>query len=209
MMLAANHHRNSLRHKAAACRTGRGRDRRSVCRRAVFCRTPSAVARRPNTRTFSFLGFMPLASPRAIGHRVRGIQTATSEHRRNSAVNRYFSDNVWATWCGPCRKEMPALDRLQAKLGSDDFVRLRSRSIAVAWRRSRASTMKSTFGHLAFMSIPRRMLRPSSASSASRQRCSSTARARSRPLHGPRRLGRSECRRNDPALSAAAQTALP
>lgn len=26
--------------------------------------------------------------------------------------------NVWATWCPPCRKEMPALDRLQAKLGA-------------------------------------------------------------------------------------------
>ncbi len=29
--------------------------------------------------------------------------------------------NLWATWCVPCRKEMPALDALQAKLGSDDF----------------------------------------------------------------------------------------
>jgi len=29
--------------------------------------------------------------------------------------------NVWATWCPPCRKEMPALDRLQAALGSNDF----------------------------------------------------------------------------------------
>jgi len=29
--------------------------------------------------------------------------------------------NVWATWCGPCRHEMPALDRLQAELGSDGF----------------------------------------------------------------------------------------
>jgi thiol-disulfide isomerase/thioredoxin len=30
--------------------------------------------------------------------------------------------NIWATWCVPCRKEMPALDRLQAQLGGDDFV---------------------------------------------------------------------------------------
>jgi thiol-disulfide isomerase/thioredoxin len=29
--------------------------------------------------------------------------------------------NLWATWCVPCRKEMPALDRLQTKLGGDDF----------------------------------------------------------------------------------------
>jgi len=29
--------------------------------------------------------------------------------------------NVWATWCGPCREEMPTLDRLQEKLGGDQF----------------------------------------------------------------------------------------
>ncbi len=29
--------------------------------------------------------------------------------------------NIWATWCGPCREEMPALDRLQARLGGDNF----------------------------------------------------------------------------------------
>src|SRR5882762_5375624 len=29
--------------------------------------------------------------------------------------------NLWATWCVPCRKEMPALDGLQAKLSGPDF----------------------------------------------------------------------------------------
>ena len=29
--------------------------------------------------------------------------------------------NLWATWCVPCRKEMPALDALQTRLGGKDF----------------------------------------------------------------------------------------
>jgi thiol-disulfide isomerase/thioredoxin len=29
--------------------------------------------------------------------------------------------NLWATWCVPCRKEMPALEGLQSKLGSANF----------------------------------------------------------------------------------------
>ena len=29
--------------------------------------------------------------------------------------------NLWATWCVPCRKEMPALDELQGKLSGPNF----------------------------------------------------------------------------------------
>ena len=29
--------------------------------------------------------------------------------------------NFWATWCAPCVREMPSLDRLQARLGGKDF----------------------------------------------------------------------------------------
>jgi thiol-disulfide isomerase/thioredoxin len=47
--------------------------------------------------------------------------------------------NLWATWCVPCREEMPALDKLQAELGGPDFqvvavnVDTRNREKPKAW----------------------------------------------------------------------------
>lgn len=29
--------------------------------------------------------------------------------------------NLWATWCAPCREEMPSLARLESEMGSPDF----------------------------------------------------------------------------------------
>jgi thiol-disulfide isomerase/thioredoxin len=34
---------------------------------------------------------------------------------------RFVLLNLWATWCVPCRKEMPALEALEGKLGGQDF----------------------------------------------------------------------------------------
>jgi thiol-disulfide isomerase/thioredoxin len=33
----------------------------------------------------------------------------------------YVLLNFWATWCGPCKREMPSLDRLQAQMGGKNF----------------------------------------------------------------------------------------
>jgi len=48
----------------------------------------------------------------------------TAEGTKTSLANfggRTVLLNLWATWCLPCRQEMPALDRLQGLFGSKDF----------------------------------------------------------------------------------------
>src|SRR5579872_1353945 len=44
-----------------------------------------------------------------------------NEHSLADWRGRTVLFNLWATWCIPCRKEMPALDALQAELGGPDF----------------------------------------------------------------------------------------
>ena len=36
-------------------------------------------------------------------------------------AGQYVLLNFWATWCAPCREEMPALQSLQDDMGGDDF----------------------------------------------------------------------------------------
>ncbi|MBS0324994.1 MAG: TlpA family protein disulfide reductase [Proteobacteria bacterium] len=62
------------------------------------------------------LGLSALPVPRAVPdlafEDAMGATHTLAEFRGKAVLL-----NVWATWCAPCRKEMPALDRLQAKLG--------------------------------------------------------------------------------------------
>lgn len=46
----------------------------------------------------------------------KGVTTTLAEFTDKVVVL-----NIWATWCVPCRREMPALDRLQTALGSPHF----------------------------------------------------------------------------------------
>ncbi len=43
------------------------------------------------------------------------------ERKLSDWRGRFVLLNLWATWCAPCRHEMPALDRLEATLGGPDF----------------------------------------------------------------------------------------
>lgn len=60
--------------------------------------------------------FLPLedgaAAPSFVARSLDGREVSFDEFR-----GRVVLLNVWATWCPPCRREMPALERLYRKLG--------------------------------------------------------------------------------------------
>jgi thiol-disulfide isomerase/thioredoxin len=57
--------------------------------------------------------------------------------------------NIWATWCTPCRKEIPALDHLDAALNGADFTIL-----AVSIDRGGIGAVRKLFGELGVRTLP-------------------------------------------------------
>ena len=58
----------------------------------------------------------PLRVPDLAFTDAAGKQTSLADWRGKTVLL-----NLWATWCVPCRKEMPALEALQQKLGGPNF----------------------------------------------------------------------------------------
>jgi thiol-disulfide isomerase/thioredoxin len=58
----------------------------------------------------------PLRVPDLAFTDAAGKQTSLADWRGKTVLL-----NLWATWCIPCRKEMPALEALQQKLGGPNF----------------------------------------------------------------------------------------
>ena len=59
----------------------------------------------------------PLPAPADSFKDANGDQLALADFRGKLVLL-----NVWATWCGPCRAEMPSLDRLEGKLAGEGLV---------------------------------------------------------------------------------------
>jgi thiol-disulfide isomerase/thioredoxin len=83
-------------------------------------RIPIASAPAPVPTAPAGFSLTPLATPRPLPE----LHFTDGGGRKLTLVvfrGRVVLLNLWATWCVPCRKEMPALDRLQARLGSPAF----------------------------------------------------------------------------------------
>jgi thiol-disulfide isomerase/thioredoxin len=57
--------------------------------------------------------------------------------------------NIWATWCAPCRREMPTLERLQAELGGPDF-----EVVALSLDRKGLSVVQEFYAELGLETLP-------------------------------------------------------
>ncbi|MFZ5876029.1 MAG: redoxin domain-containing protein [Nitrospirota bacterium] len=75
---------------------------------------PLSEAKAPAVREGTRVGF--LAPPFTL-ERLDGGASALNEFRGKVVLL-----NFWATWCGPCRAEMPSLEALSHQFPSQDFV---------------------------------------------------------------------------------------
>jgi thiol-disulfide isomerase/thioredoxin len=88
---------------------------------SIDCAGTAAVAARLSPlATGEVAAFRPADQPDLV----RDLSFTTPDGAQTSVAafaGKTILLNLWATWCVPCRAEMPALDRLEGALGSDRF----------------------------------------------------------------------------------------
>ncbi len=65
-------------------------------------------------------------------------------------AGRHVLLNFWATWCAPCREEMPSLQNLQTQLGGEDFA-----VVTLATGRNPPQAIARFFEEIGVQDLPR------------------------------------------------------
>ena len=85
------------------------------------CRPAVEIARRVGPLARAEVAAMAIAESPLRMPDIAFRDLAGSERRLSDWRGRTVLLNLWATWCIPCRKEMPALDALEGSLGGAGF----------------------------------------------------------------------------------------
>lgn len=100
--------------------TGSGNGAGSASAEAGGCEIPPArKAAIVKASTGEVAAMSPLEQPRRLNLAFKGPDG--KELTLDDFGGKTVLLNLWATWCYPCREEMPALDRLQNQAGGDRF----------------------------------------------------------------------------------------
>ena len=77
------------------------------------------------------------------------VDAEGKEHRLADWKGKYALVNFWATWCAPCRKEMPGLEALQREFGGESF-----EVVTIATTRNTLPAIRRFFAEIGVEALP-------------------------------------------------------
>lgn len=115
-----------------------------VCANIAHADTASVEALRDGDMKKLMFHSEPRLAGTALFSDPQGGEHSLEEYRGKIVVL-----NFWATWCAPCRAEMPTLEELQAELGGEDFA-----VVPVATGRNKVPAIRRFFDEIGVESLP-------------------------------------------------------
>lgn len=103
-----------------------------------------------NNKKFGDMKKMTIAGNTTSAPKTIFFDTGGKELTLNDFNGRLTLVNFWATWCAPCRKEMPSLEVLSNQLGGDTF-----QVVTIATMRSSEEAVKKFFTDNNIIDLPK------------------------------------------------------
>ncbi len=91
-----------------------------------------------------------LPDPLPVSDTAFQIEDDGGEARLSDYEGKYVLVNFWATWCAPCRKEMPMLSALQEEYGGEEF-----EVLTIATGRNSPTGISKFFEEIGVDNLPR------------------------------------------------------
>ena len=103
-----------------------------------------------NNQKFGDMKKMTIANNTTSAPKTIFFDTGGKELTLNDFNGRLTLVNFWATWCAPCRKEMPSLEVLSNQIGGDTF-----QVVTIATMRSSEEAVKKFFNDNNIIGLPK------------------------------------------------------